>query len=849
MNKLTEFEELIFASFLHDLGKFYLRAGGKLIPSDERDGFALQTYTRNTGSEYQPRYKYYHAALTEKFSREYLPRQLDNACHLAALHHIPANASNERHKLLASLITLADWLSSGERIELEDDMQTDSRTEPLLSIFSQLKTCPVNMSKENSSGQEGAASNNPDDYFIPLSPLDDKMENLFPVVRKEEAFASRDYQMLWQDFITELKRLRTDDNYLTQLYYLLQKYLLTIPSAAFKEKADISLFHHLKTTAAITACLYRLIQTGRLGQQDIETLLEKISSYNQAKRDKSSLQTPDVLSRADIALVGGDISGIQSFLYEVTSEKALKGLRARSFYIQLISEVLARSILKEFDLPETNLLYCGGGNFYLLIPALNDFEQKLKAIQKKFDSILLAAHRGKLSIVLSWWEVNYLNFIENFAECWHALSTRLNENKKRKFASLLDLSAGQSMHEKIFGPFDEGGEKKGCSICGQELTGKEIEICTFCTSLIDLATKMKDAEVLVVKSVKQAEEQKNLNNCYEVIAALGYEARFTRYQDRSDGDSRYLPGALLLNSTDFAGRTSGFYFLPNKTYSPDGIILTLEKMAEEAKGIEKWGVLKADVDNLGWLFKEGLGENKTISRISMLSFMLSAYFGGRLSQIKSIEKSADYSRPETRQIAANIYIAYSGGDDLFLIGPWSDLHELAWIIYQDFRKFTCNRLTLSAGIYYAPSKKFPIYQAADKVGEAVELSKGSGRNRLTLFETPVPWSAYHKIKEIYELTEELLKGDGQDEKKIHRSLLNILYSIYQEKEFKARNKILIERIWRLHYAIGKLSVRLGRDDLLTQKIHKLVNMVVTNYEIYPYLNIATRVADYLTRKA
>lgn len=848
MNKLTEFEELIFASFLHDLGKFYLRAGGKLIPSDERDGFALQTYTRNTGSEYQPRYKYYHAALTEKFFREYLPRQLDNACHLAALHHIPENASNERHKLLASLITLADWLSSGERIELEDDMQTDARIEPLLSIFSQLKAYPVNTLKENSSGQEGSAGDNPD-YFIPLSPLDDKMENLFPVMRKGEAFASRDYPKLWQDFVTELKKLRTDDNYLTQLYYLLQKYLLTIPSAAFKEKADISLFHHLKSTAAITACLYQLIQAGRLEPQDIETLLEKISSYNQAKRDKNSLRAPDVLNRADIALVGGDISGIQSFLYEVTSEKALKGLRARSFYIQLISEVLARSILKEFDLPETNLLYCGGGNFYLLIPALDEFEQKLKAIQKKFDSTLLAAHRGKLSIVLSWWGVNYLNFIENFAGCWHALSTRINENKKRKFASLLDTSTGQSMHEKIFGPFDEGGEKKGCSICGEELTGEEIEICFFCTSLIDLATKMKDAEALVVKSINPSGEQKDLKTWYDVIAALGYEARFTRYQDRREEERRYFSGGYLLNSTDFAGRASGFYFLPNKTYSPEGEMLTLEKISEKARGIEKWGVLKADVDNLGWLFKEGLGENKTISRISMLSFMLSAYFGGRLSQIESLEKASDYSRQEPRQIAANIYIAYSGGDDLFLIGPWSELHELAWLLYQDFRKFTCHRLSLSAGIYYAPSKKFPIYQAADEAGEAVELSKGSGRNRLTLFETPVPWSAYPKIKEIYELTEELLTKDGAGERGAPRSLLNILYSIYQERELKSKKTIQIERIWRLYYAIRKIFIRFGRDECQTEKVTRLVNMVVTNYEIYPYLNIATRVADYLTRKS
>ncbi len=848
MNKLTEFEELIFASFLHDLGKFYLRAGGKLIPSDERDGFALQTYTRNTGSEYQPRYKYYHAALTEKFFREYLPRQLDNACHLAALHHIPENASNERHKLLASLITLADWLSSGERIELEDDAPTDVRTEPLLSIFSQLKLPPDGISEESSEGEKKSRVKN-EDYFIPLSPLDDRMENLFPVESKEKAFEKWNYRRLWEDFVSDLRKLKTEGSYLTQLYYLLHKYLITVPSAAFREKADISLFHHLKTTTAIAAGLYQLHLSDQLQPQEVTSLLENISDYNRAKKESSPVSVPGPLKRTDFLLVGGDISGIQSFIYEVTSEKALKGLRARSFYVQLISEILAKKILKEFDLPETNLLYCGGGNFYLLIPAVKDFQQKLVSIQREFDSILLRAHRGKLSVILAWQEISYLDFIENFAGCWKGLGSRLAENKKRKFSSLLSQENPGNAHQEIFGPFELGGESRGCGICGTELTPEETEFCLFCASLIDLATKMKDAEVLVVKAARQKENENRLNTWYEAIAALGYEARFTRYQDRGEEERRYFSGWYVLNSTDFAGRACGFYFLPNKTYSPDREILTLEIISKKARGIEKWGVLRADVDNLGWLFKEGLGENKTVSRISMLSFMLSAYFGGRISHLDSLENSLNTDQKEPHKITDHMYVAYSGGDDLFLIGPWSELHEFAWLLYQDFSKFTCNRLSLSAGIYYAPSKKFPIYQAADEAGEAVELSKGSGRDRLTLFETPVPWSAYPKIKEIYELTEELLTKDGADERRAPRSLLNILYSIYQERELKSKKTIQIERIWRLYYAIRKIFIRFGRDERQTEKVTRLVNKVVTNYEIYPYLNIATRVADYLTRKS
>lgn len=847
MKRPDEYQKLIYAAFLHDIGKFSLRAGHRLNPKNERDRSALETYTRFTGSDIHPRYSYYHAAMTDKFFREFLPPELDEAGHLAALHHMPEEGIDQRQKLLARMITLADWLSSGEREKLEGDGQSDSQSEPMISIFSQLSGDFSGNCSENKKEKETKADRN---YYIPLSPLDVEMKNLFPLPDKQAAFRYRDYPGLWNDFIEDLKKLNEEDNYFTQLYYLLNKYLITIPSAAFKEKADISLFHHLKSTTAIASCLYQLMQNGQLQEQEVSSLLQTIPDYYRSRKENKNKSIPvaEPLNKADIILVGGDISGIQSFIYEVTSEKALKGLRARSFYVQLISEVMAKSILKEFNLPETNILYCGGGNFYLLIPALKEFDLKLKELQKQFDSILLRAHKGKVAAVLSWTEVSYFNFLGGFDECWNKVGANLARDKKRKFSSLLSGNNGPTEYEMIFGPLDLGGERRGCQVCSEELTDGEIEICPFCTSLIDLASRIKDAQAIVIRPAKNSPPDDSLPTWFSVIHNLGYEVIIksgTKTLEDQDWTGNYQPGALLLNTTDFAGKGVGFYFLPIKTYSADGEILTLEKMAEKARGIEKWGVLRADVDNLGTLFKEGLGDNKTISRVAMLSFMISSYFSGRISQLENwVNAKTERNGINT----SDIYIAYSGGDDLFIIGPWSELLDLAFVIYNDFREFTCNRLTLSAGIYYAPSKKFPIYQAADEAGDAVETSKTNGKNRLTLFETPIPWSDYLKIKEIIQLTVDLL--EGTEEKKAPRSLLNILYSIHQEKELKnkEKDKIHIERIWRLYYAIKKIFPHLRPDDTFPNNINKLIKIIITDYQVYPYLNMATRVADYLVRK-
>ena len=50
------------------------------------------------------------------------------------------------------------------------------------------------------------------------------------------------------------------------------------------------------------------------------------------------------------------------------------------------------------------------------------------------------------------------------------------------------------------------------------------------------------------------------------------------------------------------------------------------EMAEKAKGISRVGYLRMDVDRLGRIFAEGLGENQTLPRLAGLSRQMSYFF-------------------------------------------------------------------------------------------------------------------------------------------------------------------------------------------------------------------------------
>jgi CRISPR-associated protein Csm1 len=150
-------------------------------------------------------------------------------------------------------------------------------------------------------------------------------------------------------------------------------------------------------------------------------------------------------------------------------------------------------------------------------------------------------------------------------------------------------------------------------------------------------------------------------------------------------------------------------------YAKTGSSLRSEKDGEFL-GIERLGVLRADVDNLGAVFSSGLPNDKiSISRIAALSRQLSYFFKFQLNEIL---KAGDYQAQ----------IIYSGGDDLFIIGNWSDVLYAAIDIRNALDSFTGNgSLTISAGIGMYDSH-YPIARMAAETGE-LEAAAKSFRKR------------------------------------------------------------------------------------------------------------------------
>ncbi|MDH7513896.1 MAG: type III-A CRISPR-associated protein Cas10/Csm1 [Clostridiales bacterium] len=879
-----EYHDLILAAWLHDIGKFYQRSGFKLnTPKDEE---AVTQLAKRYGTGVQTRYSHLHAIYSDKFFREYLPN-FSIAGTLAALHHSPENAGTDRMRYLAKLITLADWMASGERRERESEEDSEGyQAEPLVSIFARLRT--------DADAKKLAETPS----YIPLVPLKASLEEIFPVASKQQAFKEQDgqlsYKLLWNNFTEEIGLIDKID-IIRQIPYLLEKFTLTIPATTI-DKPDISIYHHAKSTAALASCLYQI----QLSEHTLDSLFGDIKGLpRKLAEEKTSIISAQegYLANGDFLLVGGDLSGIQDFIYSVTSERALKGLRGRSFYLQLLSEVVSRLILRTFDLTEANLLYCGGGHFFILLPNINEAAEKLRAIREKVDTVLLQAHRGKLAIILEWVPVRYIDFFINFASIWTEVASKLGKMKRRKFASLFASPDLGKYWPKIMGPFDIGGERPACQICGEEIEKLGEHTCSLCESFSSLSSDLGRAKAISIEDIEAKPLPESISDLgwKDILSALGFDCWL--WKERKEGPQagvdeagkewqpRFLKKYLLLNSTDFAGNFSGFKFIASKITGPEGEILTLEEMADVAEGIKRWGILRADVDRLGAVFAQALGDDRTISRMSMLSSMLSLYFCARLNDLWRLKDSYQCSimsslnekrgpkETEGNNLLDYVYIAYSGGDDLLLIGPWSVLPTLATLIYDDFCRFTSSKLTLSAGIYLAPSKKFPLYEAAREAGNAEEEAKKAGRNMISFLERVMSWEKLEEVRDIAYRIRNLLKGTNGDanknikgrteivnfegrkpEKAVPRALLSVLYEGYRERELRIKGEIPMERIWRLFYAFKKIMTQFKKEEKILKELDFLLKKSVSlkegnnAYEMYPELNIAIRWAEYLTRK-
>ena len=98
-------------------------------------------------------------------------------------------------------------------------------------------------------------------------------------------------------------------------------------------------------------------------------------------------------------------------------------------------------------------------------------------------------------------------------------------------------------------------------------------------------------------------------------------------------------------------------------------VADFDQLADASEGVKWLSVLRMDVDNLGELFKNGLGDNASISRMCTLSETVRFFFEGYIPKL-----CRDYNTNHTPGI---LELIYAGGDDLFLVGGWSAAHPIS----------------------------------------------------------------------------------------------------------------------------------------------------------------------------
>lgn len=813
------------AGLLHDVGKVAQRASTRpdVPPSGHEDAAPPV-----------------HAAYSQAFIQNHVPQKY----HKYALHgvfHHDAQKSQAADKSLSQLVELADKLSAGERADEPAQEQEGKFPQQMVSIFERIA---VHRPRKKS-----------DFAYLPLHELKLSEEGLFPSTQVE-ASPSLAYQKLLQGLQQEAeRRVDHDEAYLENLHQAFMRYTWCVPSAYYHNIPDVSLYDHSRMTAALAACM------ADWPSDKVEVLLGAVRRdfYGQAtEKDQQLLEQPTAL------LVGGDISGVQDFIYTISSKGAAKTLRGRSFYLQLLTEAVLRFVLRKLELPYTNVIYTGGGHFFLLAP-LSSYE-KLDELRREISLRLIYMHRHALYLALGNTIVPAKGFrVGNFKQYWNEMHADLSRRKQQRYVEL-----GDELYDWVFKPPDIGGNpNETCSVCGddrlpvsklEEEEAEEHRICSLCASFErELGKKLPQARFLAL-GVAPPKPLGKYDSALAALESFGLKVQLLE----DEKEQIHLTGCDYLVIWALDDPKEGKYPASNGAPAVHGLRytvnlvppMTFDKLQEETHGgFERLGVLRMDVDNAGGLFQEGFagdaqaGEQNliTLARLSTLSFQLSLFFEGWVKRLCEQKECKD------KENKALVYAVYAGGDDLFLISPWDIMPNLAMKIRKAFSDYTHANpdVHLSGGMAFIHGK-YPVYQAAEDAGEAEEAAKRmEGKDAFYFLGQPWKWSAFEDLsKKKEKLLEIVKKQDGAEGPQSILQLLRLLAASEAQAVSLHGRPLWGPWMWRGMYRFTRLAKQYENNKReLSEKLIELRDEIGSeNYTHISTWGTAARWAQLLVRK-
>ena len=686
-----------------------------------------------------------------------------------------ARVPQDQLQYLDKQVILADRLSATEREDEEREAE-DFVVSALVSPLSRLT---------------GATQ----EYRYPLTELN--LEDRNTIIPTESVDVNQEtYAALWDAFTTAFRHATKDTHYTPASYQtivaLLHKYTSRMPSATpwgqreEKTVPDISLYDHLRTTAAIAACIGR-----ELSEPDVDAQLGTQNNPN-----------PRIC-----ALIKGDISGIQNFIYQVPSDGAARELRGRSFYLQLLTESIAHWVLRSFELPTTNLLLASGGHFYILAP-YSEAKEKLDTLRQNISKKLWELHNGELSCNIAGISIKAHDFeADNFSRKWSDVSQKVQQRKQEKWSEMVP----EDMFENFFEPHQ----------------GKVVDY-----GFGELGRNLRDITYLVAFEVPDAPIPEK-PDWHAAIKAFGLDIHICTDTHKKPAAPKDAERSVVyrLRDTEFLSNIEEFQYegvpvsydfraLPQViAHKDDATVADYDYLANASEGVEWFGALRMDVDDLGTVFTEKL-DAATISRLATLSEALRLFFEGYVPHL-----CREFNQKQDHEI---LELIYAGGDDLFLVGGWSALPEIATKIRSEFRQFvTGDHVTLSGGIAIE-HKKYPLYQFAAQSGEAEKASKSlPQKNAITLLRKPMAWTDFKVARDWHY---KFLDAVHADRDRLPSVFLTRLNQIYADEKRWA---------WRSLYYFSRLQERYKSQTPFLHELQRELNLE-TSFELREFINVITR---------
>ncbi len=782
---------MALAAYLHDLGKFAERAGA--FDRDPRLDAHLTLYCpfREEGSRrWFTHLHAAHSALAFDVIEAHLPDLIrndvspfagrrfagsegqteatDSLINAAAAHHRPET-------FLQWVIATADRVASGfereefERYNLAPDETPQKRDRFTARQFTLFEHMRLGEPRSPATTKK---------FRYPLRPL--SARSIFPLPTGDcepttQQAGKDQYAALWKGFLSDLERIPSSHRknwplWLDHFDSLWLTYTHAIPAAtSFNIEPDVSLYDHSRATAALAVALWRWhVANDRTGPQAAAALRERAD-----------------FSEQKLLLVQGDFFGIQNFLFAAggeTRKQAAKLLRGRSFQVSLFTEVAALRILDELALPPTSQVLNAAGKFLIVAPNTEQVRSRLETLRAEFDNWFLDHSFGLAGTGLAWLPACCNDFLRGadgraspYAELARRLRESLDDAKHRRFGL---CATGPRVFQHVY-PHGVCGYN-GWLPADQPAQGDRPASCRLSRDQITIGEALlRFDRILVLRADGAATLRSGSATQRLELDAFGYTIAFTQAGEASGAFGQFAASGALRRCWDFSpadesdvsgertlwsgyarrfisgyvprvaaddlGPLRGRYAdLAEDEIAAEGSLKPLDMLACEDRqpdtdgktwiGVCALGVLKGDIDDLGELFRVGLG-SPTFAKTAALSRQVNGFFAIYLPWLLARE-------------FPSVYTVFAGGDDFFLIGPWRTVQQLAARMRKDFAEYVAGNpeIHFSAGI--ATQKPgAPIGALAELAEAALEdAKKRDGKDALACFGETVGWTDWPRLE-------------------------------------------------------------------------------------------------------